>query len=1515
MASLAGASTASSSSSSIDLGRTRRIIATRLGQSTEFQGQAIFVKDAPSYLYNDDEPTGAASLTGRSSARISDPDTDLRLDALFKIILDVFTRDIATDNSLHLATRIKTDYKCLPFVGVGASYIVRKLDDVPVGSRGSGSIASSRVGEKFLAADLLRVKEKQRVSKQLRAMRTTRNPERSRRLLDATMTELCILTHHPLKMHDNILDFLGVMWEYDEVWRVWPVLILEYADMGTLAKCLASSEKFTFLQKMRICLDIGNGLDALHTCAVSHGDIKPDNIFVFRDATRGPTAKLGDFSISIIGAAMKSNPREALKMGGFTPLWVAPEHPEISTFARPMLLKDVISTAMPNKTLREPLSDVEMRVFKELPRPLLIQLRRRVEKASAQARSRPPMTTEPTPGWDPSEELHQSQWSSVIFRLQLENLGSWTLLETQARQGKAPWKVRLTHPEAAKFLGEDAQKHNPDKGLSQAVVEKIILGAVCDGSPDYSLERYAFSRNEKTSSAVRYLFRNEPVDIGETALAFSAAMALKHTDACSIDTLVHCLKMSNFTGVHSSMRQPDIPFSRRLDALQMLADTPMAEPTTDLANIFEQAMKNGIEPEMSDILPAHFLAALQGQGNARVSESLSSLSALISRLPELAEHIRTANPQELDRSLALLSACQFGNSAAARLLLAHGARGGVTNDRGLGPLHFLSSINPAEQSSIARELVAAGANPNGYHSGLGARDIVIPGHTEISSVSGSPLHHAVLHNDLGAVKTLIECGSTPLMANSKGNEFLTPLALAAALHCPETLKMLLDASDIRDISKWCDHFGNNLVCAALDSQWNTLRMGIHCGDFYAKTKETLKMLWDLRADFEDISFGWMLPALHYACKMASVNVVALLLEMGLRHQINKTDSAIHLPLHQALETGNEHLVLLLLDQGADISIHGRDDSYCLHQAIKSGTATEDATDNTVIFFVDLLLDRGANINELSMGRTPLYQAVAAGLYGVAGRLLTLGADMDAGLDQGLTMLGHLVQHEDQPMPALLSLLGPTHPFAPPGHLVGPDQLSALHLAAGAYKRPNPGSDATDVLEYLLLKFPNAEHLECAWGRWGLTPLMIAVITCNANAVKMLIEAGASVRTKASFGWSLASLVLRTLAIEALVRFRMAFLDTLGRYPDIGEPNLTFNNAVFSDITATIREYFLRPRPPPVRYPPGTSKASRSSRVQAFHELTRQQNLKISDISETRGGGDGRMYLKEADVDSNLGMLDVPNATLSELSLVLQEDLVRCPYIVHVSAYSWMRTEVRLPYRPVLLWQLFPNEVFVALSDHLHELRAMPFECGVYICSHVAAGLRAVHAAGFTHGRLDLDHVRIRNIIKKRASETILAGDKQPVTAQLWDFDYSSNVREDEAYHVYYQSERRTPFQAPELERRPAKSKVAERFETLKKYDAYALAILILCVLGGLDHERVLPRTGAYRDAAINAAVLRLVERSRPSKIGDAATVHLVPPLRKLLSEDPAGRPADVGEVAAALRTIQEVGNGKYILSA
>jgi len=196
---------------------------------------------------------------------------------LLKILLRVFTKDIEHDNGLALFRHIKTDYACLPVVGMGTSYIVRKLFDAPVGSRGAGNIASSRVGEQYVTADQ-RIKEKPRVSKQLRAIRTMNNPEKCHRLLDATMTELCILTHHPLKMHANIVDFLGVMWEYDDEWRIWPVLILEFADMGTLAGYLESSPALAFAQKMELCLDIGNGLHALHTCGIAHGDVSYDSL-------------------------------------------------------------------------------------------------------------------------------------------------------------------------------------------------------------------------------------------------------------------------------------------------------------------------------------------------------------------------------------------------------------------------------------------------------------------------------------------------------------------------------------------------------------------------------------------------------------------------------------------------------------------------------------------------------------------------------------------------------------------------------------------------------------------------------------------------------------------------------------------------------------------------------------------------------------------------------------------------------------------------------------------------------------------------------------------------------------------------------------------------------------------------------------------------------------------------------------------------------------------------------------
>jgi len=149
-------------------------------------------------------------------------------------------------------------------------------------------------------------------------------------------------------MHENIIDLLGVLWEYDMDRQVWLVLCLESADKGTLDAFMSQPFILTFAQKMELCLDVRNGLQALHGCGVIHGDvcqvmkcskpetnrlrqIKMENGFVFSHSERGYIAKLGDFSSSAMSFSL-GDFNQKLCLGGYRPLWVAPEYSGPATF-------------------------------------------------------------------------------------------------------------------------------------------------------------------------------------------------------------------------------------------------------------------------------------------------------------------------------------------------------------------------------------------------------------------------------------------------------------------------------------------------------------------------------------------------------------------------------------------------------------------------------------------------------------------------------------------------------------------------------------------------------------------------------------------------------------------------------------------------------------------------------------------------------------------------------------------------------------------------------------------------------------------------------------------------------------------------------------------------------------------------------------------------------------------------------------------------------------------------------
>lgn len=101
--------------------------------------------------------------------------------------------------------------------------------------------------------------------------------------LENILLELRVLTHPPIRRHKNIVDLIQVGWEGDsyDVFRKWPVLVVEYADRGTLLDYFDHEPALPFFTRRKLCSDVAAGLLALHDCGIVHGDLKLENIGFF----------------------------------------------------------------------------------------------------------------------------------------------------------------------------------------------------------------------------------------------------------------------------------------------------------------------------------------------------------------------------------------------------------------------------------------------------------------------------------------------------------------------------------------------------------------------------------------------------------------------------------------------------------------------------------------------------------------------------------------------------------------------------------------------------------------------------------------------------------------------------------------------------------------------------------------------------------------------------------------------------------------------------------------------------------------------------------------------------------------------------------------------------------------------------------------------------------------------------------------------------------------------------------
>jgi serine/threonine protein kinase len=137
-----------------------------------------------------------------------------------------------------------------------------------------------------------------------------------RSTLHTFITELRILSAPPLRSHRNIVRILGIHWDCFDIECPQPLILLERADYN-LRNFQDTFPELPFESKRTIALDVAEGLTALHSNGIIHGDVKVENILVTLEPTL--TAKLADFSHSIFDTG------ETRRLVGGTELYAAPE--------------------------------------------------------------------------------------------------------------------------------------------------------------------------------------------------------------------------------------------------------------------------------------------------------------------------------------------------------------------------------------------------------------------------------------------------------------------------------------------------------------------------------------------------------------------------------------------------------------------------------------------------------------------------------------------------------------------------------------------------------------------------------------------------------------------------------------------------------------------------------------------------------------------------------------------------------------------------------------------------------------------------------------------------------------------------------------------------------------------------------------------------------------------------------------------------------------------------------------
>lgn len=389
-----------------------------------------------------------------------------------------------------------------------------------------------------------------------------------------------------------------------------------------------------------------------------------------------------------------------------------------------------------------------------------------------------------------------------------------------------------------------------------------------------------------------------------------------------------------------------------------------------------------------------------------------------------------------------------------KLLISGGIDLKVKNDQGETPLILALRLKKEE---IAHLLIEKGsqlniADPDGWtplmialsNKSTACAALMIEKGAEINVLNKSgwsPLMLSVKYSSPENSLLLIKKGAKIEIKAQDGESPLLLSAVAGNVRVLETIMNKVKSIDERDKN------GNTLLhLAAENGNLEAVKLLLkHKVNLEETNHEGLTPLLSALASGQTQAASFLLSkgathtavangnsSLHYAANSGNKGCVALLLPGDL--PVNIQNSAEKTPLHNA---GSSEVAEYLLTQGADLNASTNDGITPLHTAACNGRQD----------VIDLLADRGANINAMATGNgmeeiTPLYMAIANSQSNAAIRLIERGANWKTERKDGMHLFILAASKDLQDIVKLMLAKGQAVNYR------NKEGQSAIHYAAG-----------------------------------------------------------------------------------------------------------------------------------------------------------------------------------------------------------------------------------------------------------------------------------------------------------------------------------------------------------------------------------------------------------------------------------------------------------------------------------